>query len=146
MEAKCQCGAAGSQVPVVQEDRATPGVVLLVLDRHMCFRFPTGFQYASRRVHSPGHEEGLVADVDLGDGSHGMIRVRAKEVGEESWQPKTKVNRAVPVSSALRCYLERYAPMITPGRWLFPSTQGCLYDPDNFSRDLRNVNHRAGFR
>jgi integrase len=92
-------------------------------------------------------EEGLwltLADVDLSAGAHGMIRVTAKQAAAGSWQPKTKVNRAVPVSSALRHYLERYTPMVTPGRWFFPSCQGCLYDPDNFSRDLRNANHNAG--
>ena len=35
-------------------------------------------------------------DVDL---ERGMIRVRAKTVQGESWQPKTKVNRVVPISS-----------------------------------------------
>ncbi len=41
-------------------------------------------------------------DVDFKTGPNGMIRVRAKTIGGESWQPKTKVNRAVPISSALR--------------------------------------------
>jgi len=94
-------------------------------------------------------EEGLwltLADVDLAAGAHGMIRVRSKTIGGESWQPKTKVNRAVPISLALRCHLERYRPMVTPGRWFFPSPQGCLYDPDNFSRDLRDTNRKAGLK
>lgn len=51
-----------------------------------------------------------VDDRDLETGPHGMIRVRAKTVEGQSWQPKTKVNRVVPVSSALRAYLDRYFP------------------------------------
>jgi integrase len=41
-------------------------------------------------------------DLDLATGTFGMIRVRAKTVDDETWQPKTKKNRAVPVSSHLR--------------------------------------------
>ncbi len=44
-------------------------------------------------------------DVDLNAGKYGMIRIQAKTVAKESWQPKTKVNRVVPVSSALLPYL-----------------------------------------
>jgi hypothetical protein len=39
-----------------------------------------------------------------------MIRVQAKTVNSESWQAKTKVNRAVPISRALRAYLDRCTP------------------------------------
>ncbi len=83
-------------------------------------------------------------DVDWSAGPYGMIRVRAKTVEDRSWQPKTKRNRAVPISSTLRCLLEGYVPRFTPQRWFFPSPQGCQYDPDNFSRDLRLVNGQAG--
>jgi integrase len=79
-------------------------------------------------------------DLDLGSGPFGMIRVRAKTVDGESWQPKTKVNRAVPISSTLRRYLDRYRRRITPGRWLFPSPDGRRWDCDNFSADLRAHN------
>jgi len=41
-------------------------------------------------------------DIDLEFGTYGLIRVRAKTVHGESWQPKTKSNRAVPISSPLR--------------------------------------------
>ena len=53
-------------------------------------------------------------------------------------------NRAVPISSSLRYYLERYKPKITPERWYFPSPEGKKYDPDNFSSDLRNANKMVG--
>jgi hypothetical protein len=53
----------------------------------------------------------------------GMIRVQAKTVNGESRQPKTKVNRAVPVSRALRAYLDRYAPAVVR-RVLLPQPQG----------------------
>jgi len=40
----------------------------------------------------------------------GLIHVRAKTIDGEHWQPKTKVNRSVPVSNDLRTCLQRYAP------------------------------------
>lgn len=85
-------------------------------------------------------------DVDLKAGSFGMIRVQAKTVRGEYWQPKTKANRAVPISSALRYYLDEYVPRIMADRWCFLSSQGKKYDPDNFSRDLRNANRKMGLQ
>lgn len=84
------------------------------------------------------------SDVDFDSGPHGILRIRAKTVGGESWQPKTKSNRAVPISSTLRWYLDRYTPKFTAGKWFFPSPKGLHYDPDNFSRNLRNVNKKVG--
>lgn len=81
-----------------------------------------------------------VTDVDLKAGRHGMVRVRAKTVGGQFWEPKTKVNRVVPVSSALRPYLDRYTPRASDGNWFFPSPEGCRWDPDNFSARLREAN------
>jgi len=85
-------------------------------------------------------------DVDLEAGAFGIIRVRAKTVRGEYWQPKTKLNRAVPISSNLRLYLDKYVPKLTMGKWFFASPQGKGYDPDNFSRDLRNANRKAGLQ
>jgi integrase len=79
-------------------------------------------------------------DVDL---ERGMIRVRAKTVQGESWQPKTKVNRVVPISSVLRSYLDKYTPRRTFGGWYFPSPWGARFDPDNFSEHLRRANAKA---
>jgi integrase len=79
-------------------------------------------------------------DLDLETGPHGIIRVRAKTIDGESWQPKTKVNRAVPISSTLRRYFDQYRRRITPGGWLFPSPDGKRWDSDNFSSDLRSAN------
>lgn len=83
-------------------------------------------------------------DVELATGPNGVIRVRAKTVNGQYWQPKTKKNRAVPISPTLRRYLEDYTPAPTSDRWFFPSPHGKHYDPDNFSRDLRNANRKAG--
>lgn len=90
-------------------------------------------------------------------GGHGLIRVQAKTVqlpdGPRSWQPKTRVNRAVPISAALRVHLDRYTAMAQPftpdarsaGGWFFPSPEGMLWDPDNFSgRFLKQANRDAG--
>jgi integrase len=85
-------------------------------------------------------------DIDLQAGTYGMIRVHAKTVNGEHWEPKTKVNRAIPVSSALREYLDRYQSRIVPGRWYFPSIQGTRWDPDNFYHFLQDVNKKAGLK
>jgi integrase len=87
-----------------------------------------------------------VDDIDYGTGTHGMIRVRAKSIGSESWKPKTGVNRAVPISSDLRAYLNLYKPRTSQHGWFFPSPGGQRWDCDNFSQDLRNLNRAAGFR
>ena len=80
------------------------------------------------------------------DPAQGIIRVRAKTVDGESWQPKTKVNRLVPISRALRAHLDRYFPRPTPVRWYFPSPDGKHCDADNFSADLRAANTHAGLK
>jgi integrase len=61
-------------------------------------------------------------------------------VDDEYWEPKTKVNRAVPISSTLSTYLARYKPRRSRGDWFFPSPAGGRWDPDNFSTDLRSLN------
>lgn len=81
-----------------------------------------------------------VDDVDL---EQRLIYVRAKTVDGEYWQPKTKRNRTVPISSALHEILAPLQPR-TPGPWFFPSTRGFRWDPDNFSEDLRNINRSHG--
>lgn len=87
-------------------------------------------------------------DVELNHETRGgLIRVRAKTVGDRSWQPKTKVNRVVPISTALYDYLKDYRPRrsntTVDGGWYFPSPEGTWWDPDNFSADLRKVNGAA---
>jgi len=59
-------------------------------------------------------------DVDLGSR---LMRVQAKTINGESWQPKTKRNRVVPVSSDLHSVLESY---VSPSEcaWYFPSPTG----------------------
>ncbi|HTW63955.1 MAG TPA: site-specific integrase [Bryobacteraceae bacterium] len=79
-------------------------------------------------------------DIDWSAGTFGLIRVRAKTIGDESWQPKTKVNRAVPISSSLRHYLDKWKLKSGKSVWLFPNSANGRYDPDNFSSDLRAFN------
>jgi integrase len=81
--------------------------------------------------------------LDLDAGKHGLIRVRAQEVDGNYWEPKTKKNRAVPVSSALRLYLDKWRLKAGSGTWLFPSPEGKRWDADNFSSDLRDRNEKA---
>ena len=76
-------------------------------------------------------------DVDL---ERRLLHIRAKKIAGESWQPKTKRNRVVPVSSALHAILSAYEPP-TEGPWFFPSPRGCRWNPDNFSQTLREINN-----
>jgi integrase len=87
-----------------------------------------------------------ISDVDLNAGQNGMIRVRAKTIEDQSWDPKTGINRAVPISKALRAYLENYNVCPSVGNWYFPSPKGKRYDPDNFSSELRAINSENGLK
>ena len=83
-------------------------------------------------------------DVELREGKFGVIRVRAKTIEGEYWEPKTKVNRVVPISRSLLEFLETYTPRSVPGPWYFPSPVDKRWDPDYFSEKLRNANKQAG--
>jgi len=71
-----------------------------------------------------------------------LIRVQAKTIGSEFWQPKTKRNRAVPMSKKLHEILKNYVPPRNCA-WFFPSPRGKRWNPDNFSQDLREINRKA---
>ena len=79
-------------------------------------------------------------DVDL---ELRLIRVRAKTIDGQSWQPKTRRNRVVPVSEALAEILREYHPRQNCV-WFFPSPDGKKWDPDNFSNYLRELNRANG--
>ncbi len=84
-------------------------------------------------------------DVDPRQGRFGMIRIQAKTTtGGEFWEPKTKVNRVVPISRTLRGYLDRYQPPPVPGRWYFASPEGHRWNTDNFSKRLKRANDALG--
>ena len=85
-------------------------------------------------------------DVDFGAGNQGVIRVQSKTVDGVFWEPKTKRNRIVPISKALRNYLEEYVPTQVNGNWFFSTPKGCRWHPDNFSQYLREVNEVAGLK
>jgi integrase len=85
-------------------------------------------------------------DVVLHAEGGGQIRVRAKTIQGESWQPKTGSNRMVPISKALRRYLEAYTPRVNRCGWFFPSPQSTRWDADNFSAALRAANERASLQ
>ncbi len=75
-----------------------------------------------------------------------MLRVRAKCIGGEKWQPKTKRDRRLPVSDRLEVLL---APQLQAKRssrcaWLFPSPAGLRWDPDNLGRSIRAVLKASG--
>ena len=82
-------------------------------------------------------------DVDLHAGKYGIIRVQAKTVNGESWESKTKVNRVVPISSALRKFLDRFERPEVLAPWYFPSPNGKRWHPDNLSKTLRRINRAA---
>ena len=75
-------------------------------------------------------------DVDL---SSRLIRVRAKTIDGDFWQPKTKRNRVVPISDALFVILSAYEPP-HDCEWFFPSPTDKRWNPDNFSQDLAKLN------
>lgn len=82
-------------------------------------------------------------DLERSAGYFGMLRIQAKTIKGESWQPKTKRNRAVPVSSRLRYFLDKWELKRRKGQWLFPSPNGTRWDTDNFSADLREANEKV---
>ena len=79
-------------------------------------------------------------DMDMGDR---IIHVRAKEVGGEFWQPKTKRNRSIPISTRLFEILREYE-LPTASAWFFPRPTGNRWHPDHLSERLRNLNEAAG--
>jgi len=84
------------------------------------------------------------SDIDFTAGVNGMIRVRAKTVKGEFWEPKTKVNRVVPISNKLKTFLDNFQTSVIEGKWFFSSPNGKRWDPDNLSRYLRKANDEAG--
>ena len=72
-----------------------------------------------------------------------LIHVRAKTIDGRSWQPKTKRNRVVPISTTLLAIIEAYEPPVRCA-WYFSSPTGKRWDPDNLSQDLSAVNERHG--
>jgi integrase len=85
-------------------------------------------------------------DFNLQPDGGGILRIRAKTINGEFWEPKTKRNRAIPISSALKKYLNEYEPKITGESWLFPSPTGKRWDADNFAADLRMINSKSGLK
>ena len=79
-------------------------------------------------------------DVDLDDR---LIHVRAKDVEGVFWQPKTKRNRSVPISSQLFGILRGYRPEKS-AVWFFPGPTGNRWNPDHFSQTLKKINAAAG--
>lgn len=84
-----------------------------------------------------------VKDVDLEAGPYGMLRIRAKTIDGKFWEPKTRVNRVVPISSTLRKYLDAWPVPYTKCGWYFPSPKTTKWDVDNFSQALASVNKKA---
>ena len=88
-------------------------------------------------------EEALWLTHDDLDMTERLIRVRAKTINGQYWQPKTKCNRVVPISNILFDILQGYQTS-KDCIWFFPSPKEKLWDPDNFSQDLRKLNNKSG--
>jgi len=80
-------------------------------------------------------------DVDL---ESRLLRIRAKTIDGEFWQPKTKRNRVVPISNALFEILSNYERPFPNSLWFFTSPEGLQWDPHNFSKSLRAITHSQG--
>ncbi len=78
-------------------------------------------------------------DVDI---ANRLIRIRAKTIEDEKWQPKTKRNRSIPMARKLFAILSEYWPP-AQSTWFFSSPTHKRWDPDNFSQDLRAINKAA---
>jgi integrase len=76
------------------------------------------------------------------DRKTGLLRIRAKTIDGQFWQPKTGRNRAVPIGTALAAVLDKYKPPGS-GPWFLPSPEGSRWDPDNFSHKLADENAKA---
>jgi integrase len=109
------------QLGVLQDERTLKALVATLI-------------YAGLR-----REETLWLTVDDVSLDKRLIYVRAKLINGEHWQPKTKRNRVVPISSALHEILMAYAPQRSEP-WFFPSPRGRRWDADNFSQELREIN------
>jgi len=81
-------------------------------------------------------------DVDLRP-TQNVIHVRAKTVDGKFWEPKTKQNRVIPISSTLRSWLDHYETRIVPNHWFFPSPHGKQWHPDNVTRAIELANKKA---
>ncbi|MCZ6689589.1 MAG: tyrosine-type recombinase/integrase [Planctomycetota bacterium] len=73
------------------------------------------------------------------------LSIAAKEINGEAWMPKTRRNRIVPVHRPrLFPVLEKHTSKLNGEHWLFPSPEGCRWDPDNLSKRFRRIMKRAG--
>ena len=110
----------------------------ILVDRPMLRAMVATYIYAGLR-----REEALWLTTDDVDLSARIIHVRAKRVGGDFWQPKTKRNRSVPVSGDLLGFLRSYQST-GQGVWFFPGPSGGRWDPDDFSSRLREINRATG--
>lgn len=81
-------------------------------------------------------------DVDM---KNRVLHIRAKEIDGEYWEPKTGLNRSIPISDRLYEILSEYQPPVV-STWYFPSPKGSRWGPDNFSAKLRDVNQAANLK
>lgn len=79
--------------------------------------------------------------VDDYDRGRELLSIRRKTIGNETWEPKTKRNRVVPVSARLAEVLHQVKPR---NGWLLASPRGMRWDPDNLSTRFRRRVRAAG--
>lgn len=73
-----------------------------------------------------------------------LLHVREKTIDGVSWCPKTKRNRAIPISTKLLPYFERQQKENRHPIWVFPSPEGCRWDGDNLTHRFRETVRDAG--
>ncbi len=75
-------------------------------------------------------------DVDL---DRRVLKVRAKAVGAERWEPKTHKNREVPINSRLWGYLKRQTEQAPASTWLFPAEKGGRWNGNKLGPRVREL-------
>jgi len=78
-------------------------------------------------------------DVDL---DRKRLLIQFKTVHGERYRPKTNKARIMPISEDLFPILD---DLEQDGDWVFPSPEGCRWDPDNLSGRLRRLMKRHGW-
>lgn len=75
-----------------------------------------------------------------------IIHVRPKTINGESWEPKTKKSRIVPISEKtgyLQLLVEHFSKRDPEITWVFPSPEGYRWNQDNVTHRYNKIRRKA---